>query len=113
MGKSLMSMPYNSFLGKREIVKAMLDHSAAKVAVSKTLRFAGKRFGFLYIRLFGYPANPASRILGREVLKILDKDKKGLLLDVGYSHGTFDFELARRGYTVVGIDINKDSMGVG
>jgi 2-polyprenyl-3-methyl-5-hydroxy-6-metoxy-1,4-benzoquinol methylase len=108
-----MAMPYNSFLGKREIVKAMLDHSAVKVAVSKTLRFAGKRFGFLYIMLFGYPANAASRILAREVLKILNKDRKGLLLDVGCSHGSFDFELARRGYTVVGIDMNKESLAVG
>jgi 2-polyprenyl-3-methyl-5-hydroxy-6-metoxy-1,4-benzoquinol methylase len=73
----------------------------------------GEKYGPLYIKLFGYPFSTASRILARKTLKILDGDRKGLLLDVGCSHGAFDFELARRGYTVVGVDINKESIGVG
>jgi SAM-dependent methyltransferase len=104
---------YNSFLGKQKICEAMLEHTAAHVGLSHALRFIGKKFGFLYIRLLGYPFAPLSRILARRTLKILDKKRRGLLLDVGCSHGAFDFELARRGYTVIGVDINKESIGVG
>ena len=91
----------------------MLGHTAAQVGMSGFLRSMGQRYGFLYIRLFGYPFSTASRILARKSLKILDGDRKGILLDVGCSHGAFDFELARRGYTVVGVDINKESIDVG
>jgi SAM-dependent methyltransferase len=106
-------MVYNSFLGKRKICEAMLEHTAAQFGLSSALRNIGEKYGALYIRLFGYPFSTASRILARKALKTLDKDKKGLLLDVGCSHGAFDFELAKRGYKVVGMDINKESIGVG
>jgi 2-polyprenyl-3-methyl-5-hydroxy-6-metoxy-1,4-benzoquinol methylase len=104
---------FNSFLGKQKICEAMLEHTAARVGLSHALRIIGKTFGFLYIRLLGYPFAPLNRILARKTLKILDKNKKGLLLDVGCSHGAFDFELVRRGYVVTGVDINKESIGVG
>jgi 2-polyprenyl-3-methyl-5-hydroxy-6-metoxy-1,4-benzoquinol methylase len=100
-------------LGKKEICEAMLGHTAAQVGLSKWLWDIGKRFGFIYIKLFGYPPSTASRILVRKVLRVLSKNGKGLLLDVGCSHGAFDFELARRAYTVVGVDINKESISVG
>ncbi len=103
---------YNSFLGKQKICETMLEHTAAKVGLPGALRNIGKKFGFLYIRLLGYPLAPLSRILARKTIKILDKGHKGLLLDVGCSHGAFDFELARRGYTVVGVDINGESITV-
>ena len=106
-------MVYNRVLGRREICEAMLGHTAAKVGLSGLLRNMGEKYGFLYIRLFGYPFSTSSRILAKKTLKILDGNRKGLLLDVGCSHGAFDFELARRGYTVVGIDINKESIDVG
>jgi 2-polyprenyl-3-methyl-5-hydroxy-6-metoxy-1,4-benzoquinol methylase len=104
---------YNSFLGKQKICEAMLEHTAARVGLSSAWRNIGKKFGFLYIRLFGYPFAPLSRILARKTLKMFDKSNKGLLLDVGCSHGAFDFELARRGYTVVAVDINRESISVG
>ncbi len=91
----------------------MLGHTAAQFGLSSYLRKIGGNYGPLYIRLFGYPFSAANRILARRTLKILNRHKKGLLLDVGCSHGAFDFELARRGYTVVGVDINKESIGVG
>ena len=106
-------MVYNSFLAKREICEAMLAHTAAQLGLSSSLRNFGKKYGPLYIKLFGYPFNIASRILARKTLKILDRNKNGWLLDVGCSHGAFDFELARRGYHVIGVDINKESIGVG
>ena len=43
----------------------------------------------------------------------MDKDNKGLLLDVGCSHGAFDFEFARRAYMVIGVDINKENISAG
>jgi len=106
-------MVYNSFLAKKKVCEAMLGHTAAQVGISGFLRSMGKKYGPLYIRLFGYPFSTGSRILARKTLKILDGNRKGFLLDVGCSHGAFDFELARRGYTVVGIDINKESVDVG
>jgi 2-polyprenyl-3-methyl-5-hydroxy-6-metoxy-1,4-benzoquinol methylase len=106
-------MVYNNFLAKGKVCEAMLGHTAAQVGISSFLRNVGKKYGPLYIKLFGYPFSTASRILANKILKILDWDRKGLLLDVGCSHGAFDFELARRGYTVIGVDINKESIDVG
>jgi len=106
-------MVYNSFLAKKKVCEAMLGHTAAQVGMSSFLRNMGEKYGPLYIKLFGYPFSTASRILAKKTLKLLDGDRKGFLLDVGCSHGAFDFELARRGYTVVGIDINKESIDVG
>src|SRR5512136_965871 len=106
-------MVYNGMLGRREICEAMLGHPAAQVGISKWLGEIGKRFGSVYIKLFGYPPTTASRLLARKVLRVLNKDGKGLLLDVGCSHGAFSFEMARRGYSVVGIDVNRESVEVG
>jgi 2-polyprenyl-3-methyl-5-hydroxy-6-metoxy-1,4-benzoquinol methylase len=106
-------MIYNRILGRREICEAMLGHPAAKMGISKWLGDIGKRFGFIYIKLFGYPPTTVSRILARKVLRALNKNGKGSVLDVGCSHGAFSFELARRGHSVVGIDINRESVEVG
>lgn len=106
-------MVYNGILGRREICEAMLEHPAAKVGISKWLGDMGKRFGFIYIRLFGYPPTTVSRILARKVLRVLGKNGKGSVLDVGCSHGAFCFELAKRGFSVVGIDVNRESIAVG
>jgi len=106
-------MVYNGMLGSREICEAILGHTAAQVGISKWLGDIGKRFGSVYIKLFGYPPTTASRLLARKVLRVLTKDRKGVLLDVGCSHGAFIFELAKRGYSVVGVDINRESVEVG
>ena len=105
-------MVYNRMLGKKEICEVMLGHTAAKVGLSKWLWDIGKRFGFIYIKLFGYPPVPASRILARKTLRFFQQKEKGLLLDVGCSHGAYSFELARRGFTVIGIDTNEESIYV-
>ena len=105
-------MVYNSILGKREICEAMLGHTAAQLGLSSKLRNIGKKYGFIYIKLFGYPPVSANRILARKTLRFLNKIEKGLLLDVGCSHGAYSFELARLGYTVVGIDVNEESVQV-
>jgi len=101
---------YNSILGRKDICEAMLEHTAAKVSLSSTLKNIGKRYGFIYVKLFGYPPNPTSRILAKNTIKLLKKNRKGLLLDVGCSHGAYSFELAKLGYTVIGIDVNHESI---
>jgi len=105
-------MVYNSFLGKRKICEAMLGHTAAQFGLSSQMRNIGKKYGSIYIKLFGYPSVPVSRILARKTLRFLRQNEKGLLLDVGCSHGAFSFEIARMGYTVVGLDTNKESISV-
>ncbi len=91
----------------------MLGHPAVQYGLSSTLIRIAKAFGFLYIQFFGYPFDIPSRILARKMLKILKGNPKGIVLDVGCSHGAFDFELARRGYEVIGIDLNQESLEVG
>lgn len=91
----------------------MLGHTAARYGFPHWLQGIGKHWGFFYIKLFGYPFDTASRILARKTLRLLDGDERGTLLDVGCSHGAFDFELARRGYSVIGIDTNQESIEVG
>jgi SAM-dependent methyltransferase len=110
--KDNFNMVYNRMMGKREICEVMLGHTAAKVGLSKWLWDIGKKFGFIYIKFFGYPPSTTSRLLARKVYRLLRKNEKGLLLDVGCSHGAFSFELARMGYAVVGIDVNKESVDV-
>ncbi len=106
-------MVYNGMLGRRAICEAMLGHPAAQAGISTWLGGIGKKFGSIYIKLFGYPPTTTSRLLARKVLRVLNKNGKGLLLDVGCSHGAFSFELARRGYSVVGVDVNRESIEVG
>jgi len=105
-------MVYNRFLGRKEICKVMLEHTAAQVGLSRLMRKFGERYGFIYIKLFGYPPVPASRILARKTLRFLHQKEKGLLLDVGCSHGAYSFELARMGFKVIGIDTNEESISV-
>ena len=106
-------MVYNGSLGRRAICEALLGHPAANVGISRWLGELGRRFGFIYIKLFGYPPAIVSRILARKVLRVLSKSGKSSVLDVGCSHGAFSFELARRGHSVVGVDINRESVEVG
>lgn len=106
-------MAFNHPLGQREICEAMLIHPAVQYGLSPTLIKIARAFGFLYIRFFGYPFDIPSRILARKMLKVLKGIPQGLVLDVGCSHGAFDFELAWRGYEVIGIDLNQESLAVG
>jgi SAM-dependent methyltransferase len=106
-------MVYNSFLARKKICEAMLGHTATQLALSSFWRNMGEKYGWLYIKVFGYPFSTVRRILAKKTAKLLDGDRTEVLLDVGCSHGAFDFELARRGYTVVGVDINAESIDVG
>ncbi|MGB9629309.1 MAG: class I SAM-dependent methyltransferase, partial [Thermodesulfobacteriota bacterium] len=103
---------YNSFLGKKRILQFMANHPASRVALPNRILNIGRRWGFLYIRIFGYPPVVSSRLLARKILCFLKKKERGLLLDVGCSLGTYSFELARLGFTVVGIDVNRESINL-
>ncbi len=52
-------MVYNSCLAKKAVCKAMLGHTAAQFGLSRFLRNMGEKYGFLYIKLFGYPFSTA------------------------------------------------------
>ncbi len=104
--------PYNRFLGKKDILQAMGDHPAARLAISSKILSLGRKWGFLYIKLLGYPPVISSRLLAIKIHRFLKNREKGVLLDVGCSHGTYSFELARLGFTVIGIDINRESIQV-
>ncbi len=106
-------MAFNRILARREIAEAMLGHPAVQYGLSPFLVKLARKLGVLYICWFGYPFDIPSRILARKMMKILKGGQTGVILDVGCSHGAFDFELARRGYHVVGIDLNQDSLAVG
>lgn len=67
-----------------------MGHGAAQIGLSSALKNIDKKFVFLYIRLLGYPFTHQSRILARMSRIVLDKGNKRLL-DVGCSHGAFDF----------------------
>lgn len=106
-------MVFNTFLGKREICELMLGHTATKLVLSEKLRDIAKKWGYIPISLFGFPLDSVNRIRARTVFNYLStKKERGSLLDVGSSFGVYSFELAKKGYDVIGIDTNKESINL-
>jgi len=103
-------MVFNSLLGKQRICRVMLNHTAAKLEVPPNLKSVAQRYGYIFIKLFGYPLDYVWRLRARTVLSHLPP--KGKVLDVGCSFGVFAFELARRGYDVTGVDVNPESIAL-
>lgn len=68
-----------------------------------------QRWGYLFVRFFGFPLNHEVRMRARTVLSYLPKNN-GKLLEIGCSFGVLSFELARRGYRVTGVDVNAVSI---
>ena len=107
------STALNTFLGKKEICELMLRHKAAQFIIPpKRRRFASKICPTL-IRICGFPLEPVSRIRAKRIIRYLSSLGRGLLLDVGCTFGVYSFELARRGYDVIGIDTNEESIALG
>jgi 2-polyprenyl-3-methyl-5-hydroxy-6-metoxy-1,4-benzoquinol methylase len=98
--------------GKKEILEQMITHSSAQVAFSKWQRNVAKSFGYIIIKIFGYPLNDVERVLLRSTINYFKNKPIGKILDVGCSHGVYDFELAKQGHTILGIDINIDSINI-
>jgi len=102
-------MVLNSFLGERRVCLMMLSHPDAMLQLRPTVMSLAQRWGHLFVRLFGFPINPLTRMRARTVLSYLPKNN-GKLLEIGCSFGVLAFELARRGYRVTGLDINAVSI---
>lgn len=98
----------NSFIGKKEICQEMLKHTAVKYAIGDLTMRLAERWGWLFIRLFGFPLITARRL--RDRITFANLPKKGKILDVGCSFGAYSFPLAIKGYSVVGVDLNEESI---
>jgi SAM-dependent methyltransferase len=66
----------------------------------------------LYFRMLGYPGL-VRRLEARLVLELLPDLAGKRVLDIGCGSGLFDIELARRGASVVGLDINESALALG
>ncbi len=105
-------MSYNSFLGRAEVVRAMLASPKAPFLASGLERRLFRWIGPTAIRLFGWPLALEQRLVARAVLGLL-QGQRGKLLDAGGSYGPHAFELARRGWEVTVIDIDQDNLKLG
>lgn len=106
-----MIMPFNSFLGDRNVVKSMLNSKKAEIMISSIERYLFDKFGHISIRIFGWPLAIIARRTARIIFEYL-KTEKGKFLDVGCSFGTYTFALAKRSNQVIGLDIDKESLKV-
>ena len=110
MGKRFV---HNSFLGKREVIKELLNWKKSEFLLSAKKRFIVDKFGNYIVRIFGLPMVVENRLRYRAFLKILQKTGvEGKILDVGCGFGQFAFECARQMQTsqVVGIDISTEDI---
>jgi 2-polyprenyl-3-methyl-5-hydroxy-6-metoxy-1,4-benzoquinol methylase len=105
-------MVHNSFLGKSEIVSAMLDNPKSPFAASALQRRLLRTVGPGVIRLFGWPLRIEQRLRALIILRFLGTPQ-GKLLDVGGSYGILAFELARQGWQVAVVDINVQNLRLG
>lgn len=102
---------FGDYFGKPEIVELMVDHSVAKRAYSKKTRKIIRKYGYLVIKLFGYPLSVGDRLRARIVIKYLNPKNGDLILDVGCGIGYYSFELATKfGCKANGIDIDKEDI---
>lgn len=109
-----IKMVYGSFLGYKKICEIILNHPASKVKMSPILKNIANRFGFIFLRLFGYPLNPVERLRIRTVLSHIPviTHTRGNALDIGCSFGVLAFELSKNGYNVIGVDVNPESISL-
>jgi len=106
-------MAYNNFLGNPKVIRAMLKTAKKKALLNETERNIMERFGYIILRVFGFPLATPSRHVRKMMLNFIKSEqiKNGKVLDIGCSIGHDSLELAkRRGYRVVGIDIDKVSI---
>jgi 2-polyprenyl-3-methyl-5-hydroxy-6-metoxy-1,4-benzoquinol methylase len=110
---------YASFMGKRKIIKELVDSPKFQMFSARERTFAS-HFGFVLIKLFGFPLEtrqrllrPARSIFLRNIGKSL-KDKPVNVLDIGCSIGTDCFALARerKNWQILGVDIDKTGVNL-
>lgn len=105
-------MAFNSFFGKRQIIRMMSRHPYAQHKGNKLLRRLFLLVGPIAVRLFGWPLDANARILARYIFSSFgSKISKGQrILDAGGAYGCHSFELAKRGYNVTIVDRDDDSL---
>jgi|GEM_PF-2373656 2-polyprenyl-3-methyl-5-hydroxy-6-metoxy-1,4-benzoquinol methylase len=110
---------YASFMGKSKIIKELVDSPKFQMFSARERTFAS-HFGFVLIKLFGFPLETTQRLLrpARSIfLRNIDKslkDKPVNVLDIGCSIGTDCFALARerKNWRILGVDIDKTSVNL-
>lgn len=101
---------YASFMGKREILRLMLESPKSLLLRNWERKFAS-RFGFLVFRMLGYPLDIRQRHMRIILSNFLKNTKTNDVLDVGCSIGYDCFALAtKKDCTVLGIDIDNTSI---
>ncbi len=103
---------FNSFLGSPGVVRALLGSRKAGFIASRFQRRLLKIFGFLIIRILGWPLTINQRHQARIFSRFLT-GQTGKLLDMGGSYGGYSFHFTRLGWDVTVIDIDDDSLQVG
>jgi 2-polyprenyl-3-methyl-5-hydroxy-6-metoxy-1,4-benzoquinol methylase len=101
---------YASFMGKRKILKLMLESPKSLLLNSWEKRLASW-FGFLAFRMFGYPLEIRRRHMRVILSDFLKNTRPVSVLDVGCSIGYDCFALAmKKDWSVLGVDIDKTSI---
>lgn len=112
---SLRAMAFNSSLGSRRVVRAMLRHPHAQLMANKPMRALFSLLGPVAIRICGWPLDVEGRALARSILRALVREVPlgGRILDAGSSYSPHSFELARRKYEVIAVDLSMPSLRLG
>lgn len=105
--------PFNSFLGNREVIKAMVGSKKALLLATPRERLLLQKFGSVILGIFGWPLRFGLRHVYRTIFRYLGDEQPGRILDVGCSYGTCCFEMARRGWQVIGIEIDEENIRLG
>ena len=101
-------MKIGKILGKKEITKLMANHLVAKDRFPKYKRWLFFNFGWLLIKIFGYPLGLHPQKKAVIVLKLLDPKAGETICDIGCGIGYYSFELSKNyNCNIYGIDIDN------
>lgn len=102
---------FGNYLGKREIVELMVNHSLAKKLYSEKEINIIKKYGYLVFKLLGYPLSVYFRQRARVIMRYLSPKNNEKILDAGCGIGYYAFELATKfGCKVNGVDTDADDI---
>lgn len=95
-------MPFGDILSENgEITLKTADNIEVKISGS-VLQKAG-------LKIFGVP-HMGMRLRAKHILHLLDLQKNNVILDAGCGIGLYSLTLAKRGYTVHGIDTDEEKI---
>lgn len=102
-------MPFNSFLGRKDVVQLLLSLPSAFFVSSRQSPLI-RLFGPLLIKVLGFPLNVQTRLRTRDLMNLLPPTA-GHLLDMGCGWGIHDFELSKS-FFVTGIDQHRGKIRI-